>query len=112
TPFDRCAQCALPGGGVVRSGTQQVEAGPEPLEDLRGREHLDSTRGELEREWKAVDRAGDLCNGIVRLEVRIELPRALCEERDSVVERKRRDRILLLCTDVQAAPTRREHMRS
>ena len=59
-PLDRRTQCPLALGGVAGTARQDGERRVEPLEEPLGREQLRPRRGELDREWEAVEAAADL----------------------------------------------------
>jgi hypothetical protein len=102
-PLDGAAQRALPLRCVVRAGRQQVEATTKALEDLLRCEDLHARGRKLEPKWKTVEAFRNLTDRSIGLEVGLQLPCALREERRCVVERQGRHRKLLLGGDIEAA---------
>jgi hypothetical protein len=70
-PLDRRAQRPLALRQVTRARGEELEAVPEPLEDLPRRQHLHTRRGELERQRQPVETARDVADVLVRLERRL-----------------------------------------
>ena len=73
-PGDRRPERLLARVGVA-AALEQVEAVPEPLEDLLGREDGGTRRGELERERQVVEPVAELRDGVARLEAGVDARR-------------------------------------
>ncbi len=74
-------------------------------QDLRGRQHADPRRGELERQRQAAEALGDRADGVHRVVAQDEagpvLARAVDEQRDAGVDLQRRDGMTALAADPQ-----------
>ena len=82
-------QRALPFRQVTSATCQYLETASKPPENLFCREQFRSGRGELERERQAIEPAANLDHVFVHLEPGHQLPGALGEHRNRVLEWKR-----------------------
>ena len=62
-PGDGAAQRSLSLGKVARRGGEDLQAVPQSFQDGVGCQHLDARRGQLDREWQALQRGTDLGHG-------------------------------------------------
>src|SRR5207253_9943175 len=95
-PLDRRPERPLMGGRVACSIREERQSVIEPLQQRALVERAQPCSRELESERQAVQPAADLHRAVVRYEIASDRARALDEELDRVVLRRRIDRVLTL----------------
>ena len=96
-------------GRVAGTARQDSERRVEPLEKPLGREQLRPRRGELDREWEAVEAAADLLHGHVGSDIAPDGPGSLDEECGRLLLRKRLEPVLVLPRHTERRSARDEH---
>ena len=91
-PADRRPQRLLALRRVARAGAEEVEPAAQAVEDLRRRQDLDARRGELDRQWQAVELRADPLDlrDAVELEARVDGAGAADEQRGGGLRGQRR----------------------
>ena len=93
-PENCAAKGLLPGRGVSSPAAERAERFLQPAQQSLRRKQLDSSRGQLDRQWETVDALADAGDGrsvvVRRLEIGLHRNRALDEEAHRLELRERR----------------------